>query len=280
MKILWVTSFNKTLFDLSGKKLVESFVKTGTDGTLLVCHENMNFTPDHPSVIGHELSNYPFLKNWLKRNENIIPTIYGGKCEYSKAVLKNYWNVKASLWFRKIASLHMALSLYGKQYDAIVWIDSDCLVTKKIDNSMVQRAFGDCQTFYHLGPDRSDDSIESGLIGFKAPWNTLHRVFKMYDDGSFKNEKRWDDGYIFKVVLSKTPTLGRDVVSSKKSSMQLEFRNAKRKDVIHRGPFREYVIHNKGQHKKQSKIYCPPKPTKAVRPHNEVVKSMGKLSGL
>lgn len=281
MRILWVTSFNQTLYDLSGRKLVESFLKTNSTGQLLVCHEKMNYVAPDVRVKAHEISEYPFLKEWLRVNQDIIPQIYGGSAAFSKAVFRNYWNVKASLWFRKIASLHLALTLYGGEVDAIIWIDSDCVITRTLTEELVVKAFDKAQTFYHLGDDRLNGSIESGLIGFRAPWKVLHRTFKMYTSGAFRQEIRWDDGYIFRVVIKKSPEGTRDLVNLEtKGKMKLEYRNAKSKDVIHRGPFRDYVLHNKGQHKSQSRQYCPPKPTRTIISDKDVKKNMGKLSNL
>ena len=284
MRILWVTSFNQTLYDLSGRKLVESFLKTNSTGQMLVCHEKMKYIAPDARIKTYEISTYPFLMEWLKRNADIIPHIYGGNAVYSKVIFRNYWNVKASLWFRKIASLHLALTLYAKEFDAIIWIDSDCVITNTLTEELVVQAFGPAHTFYHLGKDRLDDSIgsiESGLIGFRAPWKILHRVFEMYTSGRFRQEVRWDDGYIFRMVIKKSPGGTRDLVNLRtESRMKLEYRNAKDKDVIHRGPFRDYIIHNKGQHKSQSRQYCPPKPTKTIQSIKDVKKNMGKLAGL
>ena len=277
MRILWVTSFNQTLYDLSGRKLVESFLKTNSTGQMLVCHEKMDYIVPDVRIKAHELSTYPFLTEWLTRNDDIIPQIYGGSALYSKRIFRNYWNVKASLWFRKIASLHLALMFYAQEFDAIIWIDSDCVITNTLTEELVLKVFDQNHTFYHLGV-RNDpkNSIESGLIGFRPPWDVLRRVFEIYASSEFRREVRWDDGYIFRRVIEKFKEGTRDVVDLNiKSRIKLDYRLAKSKDVIHRGPFRNYVIHNKGQHKAQSRHYCPPFPTKTIRSEADVEMHMG-----
>jgi hypothetical protein len=42
MKVLFVTSFHREMFGVTGRHLVESFLKSGTQGNLLMCHERFD----------------------------------------------------------------------------------------------------------------------------------------------------------------------------------------------------------------------------------------------
>ena len=48
-----------------------------------------------------------------------------------------------SKFFKKIASLNYSLETYQNSYDAIVWIDSDCIFTNKISSHFMINNFED-----------------------------------------------------------------------------------------------------------------------------------------
>ncbi len=244
MNILYVTSFNENMFIASGKKLIESFLKTKTDDYLLVCYEGFNFNSrlnnNNNKILSHNLDNSNFLNKWLDDYKSIIPEKLGGEANINEnPYVFNEWNFKASLWFRKIASLEYAKRLYNKSFDAIIWVDSDCFFLQKIPKNIIYLAFNKKEVFYHLGKTRINNNmpVESSFIGFYKDNSILDTIIDIYKSGKFKKYKYWDDGNIFKEILLNTDNT--DLV-----------KNSENNNVINHGIFSNYIKHDKGIHKK------------------------------
>lgn len=262
MKTLYVTSFSKTLFQASGHLMIESFVKNQI-GDLLVAYETFNFPAvvvNVPQIKHVDIMQYPFLINWLKDNENVIPTIFGGKMpapsesgppDGNKKLQKkvhDYWNKKASLWFRKVAALHYAINHYP-EYDNIVWIDCDCIFKQKLPENLINTLLKNHDIFYHQGAYRNSKNFgfETGFIGFKKGngTNVINLVSNFYINKKYIALNRWDDGYIFKVIIQELEKKKKlktiDLVDSNKPGKRLE--------AINKGLFCDFLLHNKGLHK-------------------------------
>ena len=82
-KTLYVTSFNKKLFDVTGKAMIESFLSSKIEGDLLVTHEDdiAQEIPKADNISLLKLEDYEFLNHWLRENKDIIPIEYGGEME-------------------------------------------------------------------------------------------------------------------------------------------------------------------------------------------------------
>ena len=121
MNILYTTSFNKHLYEATGKNLIQSFVHHKTAGDLLIAYEDEidAIIPKHRKFLFHNLDCDDYLQNWLINNRDIIPEYLGGN--YS-GTFEEKFNQRASQWFRKIASLKYACSL---GYDKIIFLDSE-----------------------------------------------------------------------------------------------------------------------------------------------------------
>jgi len=66
----------------------------------------------------------------------------------------------------------------------------------------------------------------------------LQHVIDSFTSGDFKKYRRWDDGYVFRMIVNEHPEIKtRDIVEN------LEFMN-----VVEPGPFGKFVKHNKGIH--------------------------------
>jgi len=242
MKILYVTSFNEHLHKVTGRAMLESFVYHKTEGDLLIAHEDGldKLIPHHRKFIFHDLEEDELLAWWLKENEDIIPVALGGKFEGEYSGVHKF-NQRAAQWFRKIVALNRAMDIKD-EYDAIIFLDSDIVVNKHLPASKIEEIFDEHSMFYHLGPYRrgAGTGIESGVIGFNLKTMggvLLGIVINKFKSGEFKKYIRWDDGYVFRMVVeenSHIPT--RDVVDANESS------------VVEFGPFAEYLVHNKGIH--------------------------------
>jgi flagellar hook protein FlgE len=243
MNVLYVTSFNENMYIASGKNLINSFIKSNTDDYLVVCYEGFKFNDkiNNNKILSHNLDKSDFLQNWLFNNKNIIPDKLGGDANKQiNPYVYNEWNYKASLWFRKIASLEYVKRMYNDYFDAIIWIDSDCSVIQKIPKSLIYTAFNKKEVFYHLGQFRISQNmpVESSFIGFSKNSSILTKVINSYSSGDFKKFKFWDDGHIFKEFLNNTDN--NDLIK-----VQLNHNN-----VIEHSLFSKYIIHHKGLHKR------------------------------
>ena len=68
----------------------------------------------------------------------------------------------------------------------------------------------------------------------------LETVFKCYDSQKYLNYSRWDDGYIFRMIMEKHYKYkGFDVT-----------KECRLNNVISHGPFRGLITHEKGLHRK------------------------------
>ena len=215
MNYLYVTSFTERMYNVSAKNLINSFIENGINGHLLLCHENMDFNIDNSKIFTYELSSNPFLKTWLEKYKDYIPTKFGGNAikTLDNANTISQYNYKSSLWFRKVASLNYALTQYGYQFSHIIWIDSDCVFTNYIPDLHMKNVLGDYGVSYLLGPlrslfDYSKDfagfGVESSFMSFSKNNNGylfLNQLFDFYQSGKFLQLSRWDDGYIIKHLI-------------------------------------------------------------------------------
>ena len=255
MSTLYVTSFTETMFQLSGQRLINSFLSYGMDqqGDLLCGVEGFLLPTDqHPALIQFDLDQSEFLSLWQKKYSYLIPQELGigGKATVQSCP-KAYsrWNYRAALWFRKVASLHYALEYVRKdgensKYNKIVWIDSDCVWMKPLPKNFWS-PFDKHRCLYHFGPvrDRVGHGIESGILVFyPTGYYLLDRVFQMFTGGDFEKCKRWDDGWIFKKVLLKEKGCHEMVCYPLPKHAKTET------EVIMRGPFRDFIKHDKGRH--------------------------------
>ena len=249
--ILYVTSFNKKLYEATGKDMLESFVYVKTEGEILVTYEDDITIPKHRKFIPYNLETDDFLNNWLEENKDVIPKSIGGNFEGSMSK----YNARASKWFRKIAALNKALE-YKDRYEAIVFVDSDTTFKNKITEEYVLSVFDDSAMFYHLGQYRKhiDAGIESGFIGFhmkNGGDKFLRRTIEKFQDKSYREYTRWDDGYVFKKVVEETKDLLlKDVVvlPDEELNHELGFGTRGSGHVIPKGPFADYLQHRKGVH--------------------------------
>jgi hypothetical protein len=239
--ILYVTSFNKHLYNSTGKNLLKTFVSHKTEGDLLITYEDDIDIPKHEALHFYNLDDDDYLNNWLESNKSIIPVRLGGAFE---GEFENKFHERAAEWFRKIASLHHAVTL---GYDKIIFLDCDVVVNKHLPESKINEVFGESSMFYHFGPHRQmhRSGIESGIIGFdmtKDGGKLLNHVFQKYDDGSFEKYTRWDDAWMFTVAVMENPHINtKDIVS----------RHSRSGHVVADGELSEHLQHFKGIHWKK-----------------------------
>lgn len=271
MSLLYVTSFSKKLYEYSGKKLIESYLKYDIKDPILICTEDFEYESDNPRIMTSYIGDDEYLTKWLTDNEDIIPIDRGGKSEISYNALVNEMNKYCILYnpskrieylhktmnyrtkdfFMKMVSLKRALDEYGSKYDYIIWIDCDCVFKGQLLSyyviSMFDEKYG---MFYHQGRARNkiDNGYETGFTGYSKKhggYEIMKRIFECYGNGDFRKYVGWYDGYITRMISeSSKDILQIDLVSNSIISNVMEIDS----------PLKNYIKHNKGIHTKKGII--------------------------
>jgi hypothetical protein len=243
MKILYITSFNKILYDISGRYLIESFIEHMTEeDRLLVCYEGMKFQTENSKILLYNLDYDEYLKGWLEKNRYNIDKNNGGDAtEETNPRVYTKWNMRMSNWFRKIVSLRYAKEVYFPKY--LVWIDADCIIEKTIPKKKIKQTIGEFHMMYYLGRGRMerDAGVETGLVCFQKQdekYIYLDYWMELYE-GKYEKYKRWDDGYLLKKIIEK----------QKNKYPAIDIGISNQVNVMkYTNPFQHYVKHNKGKH--------------------------------
>ena len=247
MNLLYVTTFNNQFYNLCAKELLQTFLEHA-EGTMLVCYEDdIPSMPVAENIIYNKIDDDPFMLKWLKDNEDVIPTQYGGKATMEfVAETMGMWNFRASRWFRKVVALNKSLDIYD-DYDAIMFIDADSKFKKPLPSAYVESVFKDADVIYHLGmfrkkqPVHLASGIESGLVGYRREGGKelLKRYIESFRSGEFRKYPRWDDSYLLRMAVEQSPDLKcRDVVHN------IAMPSSR---VVDLGPFRDFIYHDKGK---------------------------------
>ena len=236
--ILYVTSFNKHLYDATGKNLLKTFIKYDIKDKLLITYEDDFKMLENDSFIYYDFKKDAYLQNWLRDNADIIPKEWGGT---HKGEFKHKFHKRTSQWFRKIAALHHAVTINNA--DKIIFLDSDVVFKCELPIARIEKVFAGHSVFYHYGEHRKrkGTGVESGIIGFdmaKKGGKFLNKVFDKYNDKSYRNYLRWDDAWMFTVTAQENSDIKvKDIV--------LKARDG---HVVKDGELAKYLDHHKGIH--------------------------------
>lgn len=262
-RTLYVTSFAKDMYDASGRKMVKSFKKYNPEHHMVVCYEGFDYEDPNPRILKYDLEYSTYLRKFLEAHKAVIPDYLGGIAtkENNPKLFENSWNRLASRWFRKIVAMEYALNNYGENYEYLVWVDADAYFQKHLADSDVDKIFKGTDVVYHLGKRRREKGlgVESGIIGFRRGngYDYLRRVSNKFRTGYFRLYPRWDDGYIFRMVIQEQGIINNKLPKEKRVSCldlvaKLSPEEQKRSEVIPYGAFAEFIVHEKGKHKKMN----------------------------
>lgn len=261
MRLLWVTSCADDMWKASGHKLVDSFLQTETEGDLLVCleysQEVRDQVPRASNLHVYNLASDPWMLNWLKDNSDVIPTHLGGQhdgiCRCPRGPLgihaKNhrqpcigYWfNRNASRWFRKIASVRYAAKsgFSPKGFSAIVWLDSDCVFTRRTTQAHVLNWFSRDRACFYLKNKRP--VIEAGVVGYNLAAGgsrLIDSLCQRYESKRYRRDPRWDDCYQLQMALRTSGVRSIDIAHSV----------GQRAAVVEHSLVGPFITHAKGVH--------------------------------
>lgn len=260
--ILFFTSFNKKLWDATGKSCIQSYLKhQGND--ILICYEgDGNYIPKDSKIKMHHLDKNPLLVRWLSENADIIPTEFGGKykCACPKTnknhmvghnrgclFFKHPMRYRACHWIKKTISFYVALENY-RDYNNLVWIDCDTILQKTIPNILIANNLKDCGIFYHMGNFRQKhgSGFETSVVGINRNHGgdkIIRELIDLFMSKKFRQLIRYDEAYALYWLLyqKKIPYKHLDLGKNSNSDMPLH-------DV---SPFKNYIKHSKGVHVKK-----------------------------
>ncbi len=256
MRVLFVTSFNSSMYERTGCALIGSFLKFAPFENMLVCYEDVSDLRqfEYPKILTYNLQKSMILHRWLQENADVIPIHLGGKatqcdCPARKNSLESHkpgcawswFNRNASRWFRKIVAIHHAASFPG--YSAIVWVDCDCAFRSNLPPAEIEAWFRENSVFYLKSRDR--EVIESGVIGFrttKEGRTIIDSVMKRYLSRRFRSDARWDDAYQLQLSIEAHPEVSSiDLATHATGTPPYGH-------VVPNSPIGKYISHRKGVH--------------------------------
>ena len=257
-KVLYVTTFNKKLYEQSGILMIDSFMNYGGEGDLLVCYEDIDFeTPNKEKIKTYCMENDKYMTEWLTEHSKNIPEMYGGTAGPNHPIVTQfntkrgqYWaNHRASRYFRKIVALNYALDNFANEYDIIFLIDVDCIFKKKMDTHMISTLFSDNQAMiYFWGKHRRNINRgpETGFTGYSKSnggFDFARKICDCFGSGNFLKYQFWDDGYVIgKLITEHSDTVVlHDIVSQSDSKTT-------RVMEIQTQPLFNYIHHFKNKH--------------------------------
>lgn len=263
MSTVFVTSFPARLAGVSGKPLIDSYLKTGSLLPFWVYPEAMTGQPmglgTSRITVKPDLIFDPMLKNWLSAEADVIPKALGGNWEgpctcpnknphSTKHVMPcvGHWFCKhASRWFRKVVAWSRAVEATPPSM-RIVWIDADTRFSKLVTNKVVDEWFQGSDLFYLKGPQRSE--WEAGVIGFSGAKGreVVTRTRDLYLSQEYRKLCRWDDSYVVRRAAASIEGL---------KSVDLATRTIGHSDVVPHSKLGRYLAHMKGRHSRVLKIY-------------------------
>ena len=256
MKVLWVTTFGKDMWEPSARHLVDSFIATKSENGLLAFPEGMDVSP-RENVDYHRIDNDPFLRDFLRNHSAHIPRHLGGTAKSPECRCRRgpfgphdkrhklpcigYWFCKnAFRWLRKVVALKRTVEKVGTEFDILMWVDSDCFFTQQTTADVVASWFPPKCGCIYMKSKRQH--IETGVVGYHLHHGGRKVIEAMafrYATGLFRGDQRWDDCAQLGAALK---TLG-DV-----RSVDVATSVGERSTVVQFTPMGAYLTHDKGRH--------------------------------
>jgi len=245
-KFAVVTTFNKDGFEISGKKMIESFDKFWSKDILLnVYYEDMSQPKLRCSdrVIFYSFNDE--VEKWYKFKEKF----------FFKELIKPDNTSRSSYIYSASKFAHkvyaMQKQIEKKDCDHLIWLDSDTVTYKKVDASFLNSLINEESYLTYLGRDHLNFHSETGFMIFNTK-NKFHEIFwdkmmKMYDEGELFKEKEWHDCWIFDAVrkdLEKNSLKNINICL-----LGLSKTDPNRYHVFDNSVLGEYMLHFKGNKK-------------------------------
>lgn len=231
---IFITSFSKKMYEITGKRCVESLLKYTTYDIVVLLEDQETLDIDSKRIILHSIYEYGYFNNVKTKNLDIIPKHYGGISKIKAKSRDNYYNYNAINWWKKISAMYIANKNYKN--NMLLWIDCDCYLKKEIDLHFIKELFNGYDMFYFKG---KRDGVESGLLGFSPDHPIMIRFFSyLQNEFEFRKYTRYDDGYLLSKAIEELNSINAYDLNTN--------------PYIERHPlkkYKEFLKHEKGTHR-------------------------------
>jgi hypothetical protein len=249
--VRFVTSFNATLFEASGRRCVESF-RHHNPGYELWCYIEADDAPALAELEAEvealgatvvRLDDQPLLDEFFELARDVIPQELGGDASPEMfpgegPASGDVWFRKHMFrWFRKVVSLdHAATGFDG----VLFWMDCDCVSTAPLPQAVIEHVFAGAGVI-HMKAKRQHS--ETGVVGYDLAVpgvrELLANMKEHYMSRSFVDYPRWDDCITLDLCLARPDAPpARDIAR----------RVVANAEVLPATPLKRYLRHDKGLH--------------------------------
>jgi len=238
------TTFNKDIYDFSGKHLIES-IKNHAPTTKIIAYKEFDEDINVESV---DIRAIPALQQVINDNLDIIHESFGGHAtEFNKEA---FWNTRWPGWFRKVVMAHHAI--YNNQHENyLIFVDSDIRFKKQITTDVLRDLMNDKPIGIIQG---YRPQVESGIIVLDAQHNASRKFYTYFMNcflsGNFRSYKRWDDIYVMtKIINSCPPAWFHDFAKNQQPQKHTNSNgHTTNNQIIPFSELQQYIEHDKGIH--------------------------------
>lgn len=247
-----VTTFNRRLFETTGRRCVEShrrlnpdyeihaYVEAETAEDLAALVQEL----DALGAVAHRLEDVPSLERLEKRLAPHVPAEYGGDAP-DDAFLpvpgdeNGYWRRNMVRWMRKVVAMHAASAGFE---GVLLWADSDAYAKAPLTRNVLARFFRGA-SILHLKAGRP--FTETGILAFDLSQPGVHEfmdaMVRFYEDEQFLSGANWSDCIAFDTARTAPGAPpARDVAVYADGGGH----------VVQYSPLDRYLAHGKGTHRR------------------------------
>lgn len=188
-----ITSFNKTLFDEYGHRMVDSFLKFWPESIdLWIYAEDFTAKFQDPRIKIIDMNQIENLLAFKERHKN-NPKAHGNG---------NNFKFDAVRFCHKVFSIAHACA--NKESGWIIWVDGDVVTHSPVTYGFVKGVSPEVCNITYLGRSRTKNYSECGWVGYNIS-KELTLDFVDYFEGLFVSDevfdlKEWHDSYVFDEV--------------------------------------------------------------------------------
>jgi len=259
MAIRYITTFNRKIYDATGRQLLESLAETGQADNILVYGEGLSDIPCGELI---DITKCPELSYVREQFHDLISTEYGGGATHLTGFNQRWFG-----WFHKVVAQYDAL-IRRPTDSYTIFLDSDVRCVRPLTDTDLESFAGPVVSI--MNGERV--AAESGVIVY-APQNEMVRWFinsfmDLYLSGEFQHSMdRWDDGYGMSFTWKRFPGLVKDLADGL-TSVQHQNSNGHTTggQVLPITPLGKFFEHDKGIHWRMGIEECPGNPAAQPQP--------------
>lgn len=234
-----ISTFNQSLFENSGRHLIES-IRAHLSCELLI------YTEDLPPIEGAtclDVTKVPEFELVRRAHSDVI-----GEGDKPPRVKLEGFNKRWFNWFRKIVAEYDAM--VRQPYAGItLFLDSDIRITRAFDDRVARQWLTRPVGIFR----GTREAVETGMIFYDGAHletrNFVTNYMNLFLSGEFRKFPRWDDSYTMSVCADRYPHLVCDFAAGQEPVEHVNS-NGHRTDghVLPLTPWGDYMEHDKGIH--------------------------------